>query len=291
MRYKLLQLTIVFSAGALLLSLPTTARAGGILPDTLGYSLALHSGQGLFDTAMSVAFDGTYYYGASGGNSGGSPLQKYDPATGNVLSNINSGVDFRSLVRDANGDLYARIYSDNNILKMTAPSVFTPVLTLDTSVIDIEDQAPVILNADGSAYASRFGDTIHFWSAVDGSFLSSLVLSDYGTVPGEDPVGGSNVRDVTLASFGSYYLTYLDNSDEVFAWDASGTRVGNMVLENNNGATAFSFSYSNGYLFTNDGEFHGYALAAPVAIPEPGAACLLLVGIGAGLALPRRRRI
>jgi hypothetical protein len=288
---KILWLASVFSTGLLLLTLPTAGRAGGILPDTLNYSLTLRSGQAAFDVPMSVAFDGTFYYGASGGNSGGSPLQKYDPLTGDVLSAINNGIDYRGLFSDANGDLYARVYGDHFILKMTAPGVFTSFLTLDNSVVDLDDQAPVVLSGDGSVYASRFGNTLNFWSAVDGSFQSSVILSNYGTVPGEtaNPTGSTAPKDVTLASFGSYYLTYLDDSDEVFAWDTSGNRVGNLVLENNNGANAFSFSYSNGHIFTNEGGFHGYELAAPpIVIPEPGAVCLLLVGLGAGLA--RRRR-
>lgn len=269
-------------------------RAGGILPDTLDYSLTLNSGQGAFDIPMSVAFDGTFYYGASGGDTGGSPLQQYKPITGDVLSAINNGFDFRSLIRDANGDLYARVYGDHTVLKMTAPGVFTSFLTLDNSVVDLDDQAPVVLSGDGSLYASRFGNTLNFWSATDGSFLSSVVLSDYGTVPGEDPAptGATAPKDVTLASFGSYYLTYLDDSDEVFAWDTAGNRVGNLTLLNNNGANAFSFSYANGHLFTNDGGFHGYELAAPaIAIPEPGTACLLLAGICTSLTRRKRRKI
>ena len=291
MRKNLPHLASVFAVSLLPLLLPTTSRAGGILPDTLDYTLTLHSGQQPFDIPMSVAFDGTYYFGASGGDSGGSPFQKYNAVTGDVLSANNSGIDFRSLFSDAGGNLYARQYGSNTILKMTAPNAFSSFLTLDTGSVAIDSQAPVILGSGGSVYASRLGNTIHFWSATDGSFQSSLILSDYGTVPGEDPSppGPSVPKDVTLASFGAYYLTYLDDSDEVFAWDTDGNRVGNMALLNNNGANAFSFSYSNDHIFTNDGGFHGYELVAP-AIPEPGAACLLLTGLCASLPLRKRRK-
>ncbi|WP_309712520.1 PEP-CTERM sorting domain-containing protein, partial [Armatimonas sp.] len=96
--------------------------------------------------------------------------------------------------------------------------------------------------------------------------------------------------------FGSYYLTYLEGSDMVYAWDSKGSRVGDLRLLENANATAYSFSYSNGYIFTNDGaQYRGFALSSAsslsssAAAPEPGTLALGTLGL-IGLALRRRRK-
>jgi hypothetical protein len=270
------------------LGLPNTSYAGGVLPDTLDYTYKLYSSQSVFDTPMPVSFDGTSYWAPSGGGIS-SPLHQYDPITGDVIGTSVPGIDFRSSFADASGNIFASGYSDNRIYPMTSLGVFDLGTTFALQTVTPNDQAPVILSPDGTQYASRVGDTINFWSVIDGSWQSALTLSGYGTVSGEVP-SGNDQTNLDLAVYGAYYLTYLEGSDEVFAWDTSGNRVGNLTLLNNSSATAYSFSYSNGYLFTNGGgEYRGYALAPPVAAPEPGTLAMSLFGL-AGLIMRRRRK-
>ena len=71
----------LLTVGILLLGLPQASYAGGVLPDNLDYSFKLYSGQGPFQTPMPVSFDGTYYWGPSGGGTT-AEFQQYDPLTG-----------------------------------------------------------------------------------------------------------------------------------------------------------------------------------------------------------------
>ena len=292
MFFRIFNRSIVLGLVALLLALPLTSHAGGVLPDSLDYSFKLYSGQAAFDTPMPVAFDETTYWATSGGGTS-SPMQQYDALTGDVLSQDVPGIDFRSTFVDAGGTIYASGYNDNQIYQLVAPGKLTSVLTL----LDVlpESQAPVILSPDGTQYASRIGNTINLWSAVDGGWQSALTLADYGSVSGEDSMG-TGQTDLNLAAFGSYYLTYLEGSDMVYAWDSKGNRVGDLQLRNNASASAYSFSYSNGYIFTNDsGQYRGFALSSgsslssSAAAPEPGTLALGVLGL-IGLALRRRRK-
>ena len=279
-----------FVALLLLLTQPQASQATGVLPDRLDYTFKLYSGQATFDTPMPVAFDGKSYWGASGG-SPSSPLQQYDPKSGDVVASYISGIDFRSTFSDAIGTVYASGYADNQIYQMVAPGKFTSLLTL--SDIAPHEQAPVIFSPDGAQYASRIGNQINLWSAKEGSWQAALELSDYGTRKGEDALG-TDQTDLNLAAFGSYYLTYIPSTNEVNAWDSAGKRVGTMELGENNQATAYSFGVANGYVFTNDEssqQYRGYVLpssklASSATAPEPGTIVLSALGL---LMLSRRR--
>lgn len=274
---------------------PATSQAGGILPNTLDYTYKLYSDQFSAgadpDTPMPTAYDGVNYYTAAGGNIT-SWLRQYDPITGDVVSSFQPGIDFRGLFSDASGTIYASSYASNVVYKMDSPGSFSTFLTLDTSTVLIDDQAPVVLSPDGNYFASRISQTINLWSIADGSYAGSLDLPDYGNVSGEAlNSGGTNL---SLAAMGSYWLTYVDGTDMVYAWDSSGNRVGDTQLLGNNNATAYGFGYANGYVFTNasdpasGAEYRGFALSSTAA-PEPGT--LALAGLGlVGLAVKRRRK-
>jgi hypothetical protein len=285
----------LFFTIALITGLSSTSHASGVLPDTLDYTFKLYSVQGAFDTPMPVSFDGTYYWGASGGGTE-SPLQQYDATTGDVLTTYapGPGIDFRSTFADASGNIFASGYSDYRIYPMTSPGVFDLVSTFSLLDVAPNEQAPVILSPDVTTYASRVGNTINLWSAVDGGWLSAITLTDYGNVAGED-AAGLGQSDLDLAAYGAYYLTYSESNNFVHAWDSAGNRVGSMELINNNNATAYSFGYSNGYIFTNyeaNQQYTGYQLGsvggAGVSAPEPGTLVLSALGI-AGMVARRRK--
>lgn len=270
------------------------SHAAGILPDKLDYSFKLYSGQAAFETPMPVASNGKYYWGASGGSTK-SQLQQYDLKTGDVLKSYEPGIDFRSTFADAKGTIYASGYGDSQIYQMVEPGKFTSILTL--LEVAPNEQAPVIFSPEGEQYASRVGNRINLWSTKDGSFQSTLELSEYGALKGED-ASGTDQTDLNLTAFGSYYLTYIPATNEVNAWDTSGKRVGTMELVNNKEATGYSFAYSDNYIFTNSegsGQYVGYALSpkpleGSAILPEPGTLVLGVLGLlGGALVLPRQK--
>src|SRR5205823_1080964 len=86
-------------------------------------------------TVMTMAFDGTSYWEASGGSPSGTRLARYDLG-GTLMNTYAPGLDFRSVFADVAGNLYARAFNSPVIYRQTTPGVFSTYLTLSGGSLD-----------------------------------------------------------------------------------------------------------------------------------------------------------
>ncbi|WP_374362212.1 PEP-CTERM sorting domain-containing protein [Pseudoduganella danionis] len=230
-------------------------------------------------TTMTLAYDGSSYWSASGGGSSGVRYANYD-AAGNIVATYASGLDFRS-VFTSGSTVLARAFNSDTIYQQSAPGVFSSLLTLTGGALD--SQAAVV--KDGANYISlQYGQVLQ-WD-TSGAYLGSVALSGFGTQSGEDyyPQGRG------VAVVGNYWLTY--NSGKLSAWDHAGNRVDETALVGAGTGfdSNFSLSYANNKVFVVDSAgqtWRGYEVTA--AVPEPETYAMLLAGL-AMLGVAARRR-
>ena len=234
--------------------------------------------------SVGLAFDGSSYWGATGGTSGGTTLAQYD-ATGALVTTYTAGVDFRSVFTDAGGNVYARAFASNDILRQDSPGSFSTFLTLSGGSLD--SQSSVVLT-DAGDYVAMSGGTVSRWNSA-GVFQGSVALSGWGSVAGEVDYPANR----GIATLGGYWLTYSNGT--LSAWDGAGTRVGQTILTG--AGTAFdshmSLSATNGMVWITDledgGSWRGYDVLSTTTVPEPSSAVLVLTGLLGVVGLRRRR--
>lgn len=238
---------------------PPAAEPGCPFPTNFVASTTFTNGLG--QTTIGLAFDGTNYWSVSGGSPSGNRLARYD-AAGAVLNTYAPGLDFRSVFTTANGTVFARAYNDPVIYRQNAPGVFiNSGVTLTGGTLD--SQSAVVLNGTGTEYLALASGTVSRWS-TNGNYLGSVTLLGYGSVGGEnDP--GPNVR---LAVAGAYWLTY--NGNQILSiWDANGNRLAQVTLAGagNSFDSGFSLSYCHDKVWVVDaaeGSWRGYDIFASV---------------------------
>jgi uncharacterized repeat protein (TIGR01451 family) len=104
---------------------------------------------GLGETTMPLAFDGTNFWSSSGGGPSGNRFARYD-AAGTLLNTYAPGLDFRSVFTTATGTVLARAYNDPVIYQQNAPGVFVNSgVTLTGGTLD--NQSAVVLNGAGTS--------------------------------------------------------------------------------------------------------------------------------------------
>ncbi len=266
-----------------------TASAGPIFVSS--YNAAVTFTDGLNSTTMAMAYDGANYWSVSGGGTIGTRLAEYSGA-GALLSSFSPGLDFRSVFTNGSGSVFAREYANSTIYQMTAPGVFSPLLTLSGGSLD--NQSSVVLDTAGTSYIAMTEGSVSRWD-LSGTYLGSLALSAFGA--GDE---NSYPQNRGIAAAGGYYLTYVNGL--LSAWDPNtGARVDQTTL--NGGGSSFdsnfSLSFANGMVWVVDeagGTWRGYdvglgSAAPPVGqVPEPGTLALLASGFGLLAAYRFRRR-
>ncbi len=234
--------------------------------------------------SVGIAFDGSSYWAATGGTSGGTTLAQYD-ATGALVTTYAAGIDFRSVFTDAAGEVYARALGSSDILHQDSPGSFSTFLTLSGGAVDA--QSSVVLT-DAGDYVAMSGGTVSRWNSA-GVFQGSIALSGWGSVAGEVDYPANR----GVASLGGYWLTYSNGT--LSAWDGAGTRVGQTTLTGAGTSfdSHFSLSAANGMVWITDlddgGSWRGYDVLSTTTVPEPSSAVLVLTGL-LGVVGVRRRR-
>ena len=234
----------------------------------------------LSGTTMTMAYDGSSYWSASGGNQSGVRYAQYD-AGGATVATYAPGLDFRS-VFTAGSTVLARGFASNTIYQQSAPGVFSSLLTLSGGALDA--QSAVV--KDGANYIAMNSGVVSQWSA-SGAYLGAVSLSGFGTQAGEDdyPQGRG------FAVVGNYWLTYNDGS--LSAWDHAGNRVDQTSLVNAGTSfdSNFSLSYANNKVFIVDGAGQTWRGYEVTAVPEPETYAMLLAGLTLlGVAARRRNK-
>ena len=212
---------------------------------------------------VTMAFDGTNYWSASGVGDTGARLARYS-AAGVFQTTYAPGIDFNSLFTDASGRLYARGI-DATLLRQTTPGTFVSHVILTGGTLDIDSS--VVLNGNGNEYVALNLGTVNRWS-TNGSFLGTVTLAGFGALAGET----NYPQNLRLAAVGQHWLTYNGNRT-LSIWNQSGTRLGTTTLQNagtlGNDPT-FSFSYCAGKVFIVDvagGTWRGYDICTSPVRP------------------------
>lgn len=257
------------------------ANAGAVFSSS-SYSSGIVFKDSLAQTTMTLAYDGTNYWSASGGSSSGVRYAQYD-AAGNPVATYSPGIDFRSVFTDASGSVYARGYNNPTIYLQTAPGSFTSMLALSGGTLN--SQSSVVMNGNGEFVAMNNG-FVNVWDA-SGNISSSFSLSGFsGAYP--------NNRGIAVAD--DYLFTY--NNQTLSAWDYSGTLLDQTTLVGAGTSfdSHFSLSYANDHIFIVDqagGSWRGFDIGLTstpsVPVPEPATLALFAFGL-AGLGFSYRRK-
>lgn len=209
----------------------------------------------LGSTSMTIAWDGSHYWSASGGGPGGTRLEQYD-ANGNPQAGYSPNIDFRSVfTQGGKGQtVFAREYGQSVIRVQTQPGGFANLLTLLGGNLD--PQSAVVYNEDATEYIAMLGAAVTRWDA-NGNLIGTVTLAGYGNMNNEN----NYPQNRGVCKAGGYYLTYM--AQTLSAWDGNGNRVKTTTL---NGAgtsfdSYFSLSYAHGMVFIVDaagGTWRGY---------------------------------
>lgn len=266
-----------FAAAAIAVAIMSQAQAGPVFGQA-AYAADITFSDVLGGTTMTMAYDGTSYWSASGGSASGTRLARYDGA-GNSTGTFAPGLDFRSVFTNASNDVLARQFANSTIYKQTAPGTFSSQLTLTGGTLDA--QSSVVMNGNGQ-YVAMINGLVDVWDAT-GAHINAFALNGYS---------GNYPENRGIAAAGGYLFTYF--SQTLKAWDYFGIEVDSTTLTGAGSGfdSHFSISYANDRFFVVDSAgqtWRGYDVGLGDGnVPEPGA--LALVGLAlAGLAFTRRR--
>lgn len=233
-------------------------------------------------TTMTLAWDGSKYYTASGGGTG-SPYSEYD-AAGNFIAQNHPGIDFRSVFTDGSGDLLARGYAGRTIYKQNSFGSFSTLTTLNGGSLDA--QSAVVLNGSDTEYLAQSGGTVDTWD-LSGNFTGAFTLAGFGGAQGAYPQGRG------IAAVGNEILTYYNQT--LTAWSLSGQNLGSTTLVGAGTGfdSGFSYSYANNKFWVVDGAggtWRGYDVGLSGAVvPEPGSVAIMGIGLVGLLALRKKQ--
>lgn len=202
----------------------------------------------LASTPVSIAWDGTNYWGVSGGSLVGLRAVQY-AEDGMQAASFEPGVDFRSIFAQGDGTtpLYARGFDDDDILTMDLPGMFSIDTTLAVSDPLLDEASAVVWDDEAGVFVALSQGAVLRWGN-DGTFAGGVTLVGYGTQAGELDFPSTR----SLAFGDGCYLTYADGV--LSSWDPEGQRVDTATLE---AAATFeseiSLSFANGMVFLADG--------------------------------------
>lgn len=165
---------------------------------------------------MSADSDGNFHYSVSGGNAPFGNLFARYLLNGTLDITADLGIDFRSLVTDNIGNLFAKEYGiPGNFYSITSDGV----PTLLFAIADSNYQTSAAFNGDDSELYTMTVGTINRYDSATGAALGNFSL--VGMTAGELSYP-DNIQMETTPS--GRILTYSDGI--VSEWDLGGNRIG-----------------------------------------------------------------
>ncbi len=227
-------------------SLSVDCGGCGLLPsdctlDRASYVSDFRLSPGTACTQMNVTFDGTHYWGYSGGTPS-CRLNQWE-ADGTYLGDYGPGIDGRSVFTKVGceGPTYLNGYASTEIREETSPGSYSGIHSLSGG--SLSSQAVIAYDPVRELYVG--GDagstTVDRWRGSDGAYVDRLILS-----------GGSHEGYAHAVSNSGCYLTF--SGSTLYSYDGdSGELIDSATLE---GASSpnYTFSYANGYVFIESGD-------------------------------------
>ena len=215
-----------------------------VFPQT-SYTASLTFTSALAMTPIGLAWDGTNLWTCTGGNVTGQQLARYT-ATGASLNTYGSGLDFRSLF--TKGDGTSPIYKSNTDAVVQVQGTFGSF----SNHVTLGSPAPVtdgalVYDATRAHYVAFNAGIVRRWDD-SGAVLTGVTLSGYGTQTGE-----AGTQGFRIATANGYYLTFVNTTQVLSAWDESGTRVATTTLTSASSPGPYSMSYAQGKVWVIDG--------------------------------------
>ncbi|MFT4621838.1 MAG: hypothetical protein ACI8PZ_000490 [Myxococcota bacterium] len=223
------------------------APGGSCTFDSPSYAADMYLSPSTGCTPMNIAFDGTYYYGYSGGTTS-CRMNQWDDA-GGYLGDFGPGVDGRSVFTrvGCSAPTYINGYNSRDIMVEVSPGSYAFEVALVDGTFDSQTVMSYDHVRDLFVSQALSGLTVDRWSS-DGAFYDSFAL-----------VGGAHEGYANAVSNNGCYLSF--NGTTLYSYDGdTGALIDSTTLEGA-GMPSYSFGYANGRVFINDGGgWNGWAV-------------------------------
>ncbi len=257
---------------------------------------------------MTTGPDGNYYIASGAG------VQRYNVVSNKMETFVSSTGSHLSGPEDvafgADGDLYVSSNNDGHIYRFAGPSAANPgQLVGGTYWGNTGGVGPSGMEwHNGVLYVAHSG-----WNVVKTFDTTGAQIADFVTVPGNGGLSGA--MGLTFGSDGDLYVASNSNGKILRYNGTTGAYIGAFATASN--FMPFDIAFNGGYLYASNqvggnilrfdattgvqdaswsailpsgGSARGFVFTQAAPVPEPSSACALFMGLGALVALRRRRK-
>ncbi len=200
------------------------------------YESVIHLEGAADPTAMTVAWDGFYYY-ANNGGFGSNNIYRY-LEDGTLVDTTDAPFDMRSVFTKlpGTGPTYLRNYNSRDIQVETDDVTYSFDISLDGGTLGAQNR--VAYDWVNGWFITQNSGTMEAWDD-EGNHAGTLDFPDW-----------SGLNETIAFSNNGCYLTFDSGSDTVYSWNLDGSAAGSATITTGD---TYSFSYANGMVFAYNG--------------------------------------